>query len=78
MLENINTQYHQIEPYVLVDEVSNNEVYIGTSNSFNDKSKPIWRIKQIIKVGTVWVFRYPEGNQDFKFVWEDRLTLNYK
>lgn len=36
----INLQSYQIEPYVLIDEVSDNETYIGTSKSFSDKSKP--------------------------------------
>ena len=43
----MNIQHYNVEPYVLVDEMSDTEIYIGTSRTFNNRSKPIWRIKLI-------------------------------
>ncbi|MFW6377056.1 MAG: hypothetical protein ACOCZ5_00275 [bacterium] len=73
----MNIQQYNIEPYVLVDEVSETEIYVGTSRTFNTKSKPIWRIKRFWKVGSVWMQGFPDGRQDFIHVWDDRITYNY-
>jgi hypothetical protein len=73
----INVQSIFIEPYILVDELSTTEYYIGTSKSFNDMARPNWRIKRIVKIGNVWKFQYPDGKQDFIFIWDDRLSYSY-
>lgn len=78
MDNDVNIQHHKIDPYVLIDELSETEIYIGTSKSFPDKSKPYWRIKRILKIGNVWQMEHPEGNQDFKFVWDDRYSYMYR
>ena len=63
-------------PYKLVDEISTTEFYIGTSLS-SSKSTPNWSIKKIWKDETVWKFGFPDGNQNFSFIWDNRLTYNY-
>lgn len=73
----INIQAINIEPYLLVDETSTTEYYIGTSKSFSDPAKPNWRIKRIMKIGNVWKFQYPNGRQGFDFIWDDRFTYTY-
>lgn len=80
MLENsdINVQSIFIEPYILVDEPSTTEIYVGTSKSFSDQSKSNWKIKRIIKIGSVWKFQFPDGDQDFNFVWDDRFSYTYR
>jgi len=80
MLENsdINAQSIFIEPNILVDELSTTEIYVGTSKSFNDPSKSDWKIKRIVKIGSIWKFQFPDGEQDFNFVWDDRLLYTYK
>lgn len=79
MLENnlINNESIRIEPYVLIDELSGDEIYVGTSISFNDKGSNVWKIKRIIKLGTVWHIQFPNGNRDFIFSWDNRLTYTY-
>ena len=72
-----NVQHHNIDPYVLVDEMSNTEIYIGTSRTFNDRSGNIWRIKRYWKIGNVWFSGFPNGNQDFMYKWDDRLSYSY-
>jgi hypothetical protein len=66
------------DPIMLVDEMSAVEYFVGTSNNFNDAGKPTWRIRRIWKIGSVWRFGYPDGNQGFKYVWDDRYGYTYK
>ena len=72
-----NVQQHNIDQIMLVDERSSIEYYIGMSNNFKDPSKSSWRIKRILKIGNVWKFEFPEGNQEFKYIWDERLNYSY-
>jgi len=73
----INLQSYKIDPVTLVDEVSSTEYYIGISHNTKDESRPNWKIKKIWKDGTTWRFEYPDGRQEFKFIWSDRLSYTY-
>lgn len=73
----MNTQDYVREPFTLIDEKSETEFFIGVSVEFKDKSKPMWRIKRIWKTGNIWNFGFPDGNQDYKFIWNNRETYNY-
>ena len=65
-------------PKTLIDEVSATEFYIGVSIGGNDTGAPIWSIRRIVLVGTVWATAlYPNGDQSFNFIWDDRTILNY-
>lgn len=66
------------EPHVLIDEYSTTEIYYGVSNNSGDINSHNWRIRRALKSGTVWSFKYPEGNQGFDYVWSARLTYDYK
>ena len=68
----MNVQSYNFEPVTLIDEVSGDEFYIGVSNNGKNTSKPIWKIKKIWKDGTVWNVGFPDGDQSFKYVWDDR------
>jgi hypothetical protein len=72
-----NIQSFNIEPSTLIDEASSEEFYIGTSQSSRNTSKAIWRIKKIWKDGTIWKVEFPNGDQSFKFVWDDRSGYTY-
>lgn len=72
-----NTYQHKIEAPMLIDEVSSTEYYVGESNNTKDINKNNWRIKRIWKVGFVWYMGFPNGNQDYDFVWDDRDTYIY-
>lgn len=81
MLQNsdLNTQFQPQEPITLVHEYSTTEFYVGVSNNGNDTSKANWQIKKISKSGNVWnLNKFPDGDQSFKYVWDDRLTYIYK
>ncbi len=68
---------YTIEPYTLIDEASATEFYIGMSINGNAESSAVWKIKKIWKDGTVTYSGYPDGIQDFKFVWNNRTEYNY-
>ena len=73
-----NSQYQNIQPIKLIDEHSTTEFYIGTSNNGNYTSRAIWQIKKISKTSSVWnVTQFPDGDQLFGYVWNDRLTYDY-
>jgi hypothetical protein len=80
-----NVQSHNRDAVMLVDEISATEYYIGTSWNLADQSRPTWRIKKIWKDGSVWRFEFPRhtdplvntGNQDFVWVWNNRLSYTY-
>ena len=66
------------EPVKLIDEVSTQLYSIGTSNFGNASNSAVWKIKKIEKIGNVWsLAAYPDGNQDYKFVWDERGNYNY-
>lgn len=72
-----NIIQHDLKPPMLVDEVSSTEYYIGHSKNSKLKNKSNWRIQRIWKVGSVWNFGYPDGNQNFDFMWDLRDTYTY-
>jgi hypothetical protein len=73
----LNAQSYKIDPAMLVDEISSTEYYVGISNNSKDTNKAVWRIKKIWKDGTTWKFDFPDGRQEFVFVWNDRLSYTY-
>lgn len=72
-----NLQQDVYEPHILIDEYSSSEIYYGTSVSSSDTIGSTWRIRRAKKVGNVWSFKYPNGDQSFGFAWDDRLTYIY-
>lgn len=64
---------------LLVDEVTDGEeYYFGYAHPENDDvANPVWRIKKMVKTGTVYVFKFADGNADFDNIWDDRTSLTY-
>lgn len=79
-IKNNNDLYWlNLEPIKLIDEVSETEIYTGISKQGNKKDKAVWQIKKMLKTGTVWnTSLFPNGNQGFDFVWDDRATYTYE
>jgi len=69
---NDNVQIYDNQVSTLIDEVSTTEFYIGNSNGAKNTSAAIWKIKKIWQDGSVWNIGYPNGDQGFKFIWDDR------
>ena len=76
--KNNNVFDHAILPPMLVDEVSDIEYYVGHSKNTNKRGVGNWRIRRIWKVGSVWNFGFPDGNQDFVWNWDLRDTYDYQ
>jgi hypothetical protein len=72
-----NIQQHNIDPVKLVDVVSSTIIYIGISNNTKNTTKAVWRIQKISQIATVWNFEFPNGDQDFKYVWDLRDSYSY-
>jgi len=72
-----NLQLFNLEAPMLVDEISTTEYYIGVSENTKNTSQPNWRIKKISKSGTTWLFEFPNGDQDFKYAWDLRLSYDF-
>ena len=70
----LNIQFGNIEPITLIDEQSSEEYYIGVSTNGRDTSKPNWRIKKIWRDGTVWKIQFPDGDQSYLYVWDNRIS----
>jgi hypothetical protein len=67
-----------IAPITLIHEYSTTEFYIGISINGADTGTAHWSIRKISKTGTVWmVTQYPNGNQNFNFIWDERLLYTY-
>jgi hypothetical protein len=74
---NINQISVWIEPYTFTDNASGGTKYFGMSASFPRTDVPVWRIKKEWTVGTVTYMGFPDGNQEFKFIWDCRTSYNY-
>jgi len=73
-----NNNFQTTETTTLIDEVSATEYYIGVSDNGKFTNKAVWRIKKIKKTGNVWdVTLFPNGNQSYEFVWNDRTSYTY-
>ncbi len=76
-MSDINVDMQKQDAAMLVDEVSSTEIYVGISRNSKNPAGSNWRIKRIWQVGTVWNFGFPDGNQDFVFIWDDRYSYSY-
>jgi hypothetical protein len=75
---NINNRVNHVDEVMLVDELSTTEFYIGLSDNSSDKAKATWKIKRVLKVGSIWTFQYPDGIQKYEWAWDARLGYDYK
>lgn len=73
----INAQTYNSELRKLIEEVSSTEYYIGISESFVNIYEAIWQIKKISKTGDVWTIQFPNGDQSFNYIWNNRAGYTY-
>jgi hypothetical protein len=76
-LTELNYQSYNVEPAQIIDELSATEYYVGQSINGSDAAASTWKIKRIWKVSTIWHIGFPNGDQDFKYVWDNRFTYTY-
>ena len=77
-LSNINEINVCIEPYVFTEDITGGTKYIGTSASFPIITAEVWKIKKQWLSGGTCYMGFPNGCQDFKFIWDCRGTYTYK
>ena len=70
----LNIESFNVEPFTLIDEVNSEEFYIGISKNSRNTTKTNWRIKKIWKDGTIWRVQFPDGDQSYNYVWDDRIS----
>ena len=68
----------EYEPIKIIDSNDPNDIFVGSSVNGNDRNKPFWRIKRIININGIWYTQFPDGIQDYSYVWDNRLSYTYK
>lgn len=78
MLDGVVQYYDFQEIPIRIDEVSTTLTYIGYVQNLNpSETGPIWKIKKIQQVGTVWKILFADGDELFDNVWSNRASLVY-
>lgn len=74
----INARSYNFEPAILIHELSESEIYVGVSNNGGNVTASTWQIKKSVKIGDIWKINlFPDGDQSFSYVWNNRLTYTY-
>jgi len=60
-----------------IDEVNANTTYHCLAEPGCVTSEAKWRIRKIVKAGTVTTITWADGNTEFDNIADDRLTLTY-
>lgn len=60
-----------------IDEVSDSLFYLGWAELDTLESETLWKIRRIQQVGTVWEQKYVNGNEFYRYVWNDRASYAY-
>jgi hypothetical protein len=62
----------------LIDEVDSNTIYVGIASRATITSASSWQIIKILTTGTVTSVLYPNGNDGFLYIWDNRTTYTYQ
>lgn len=60
-----------------IDEVSDTLFYLGWAELATPESDPLWKIRRIQQIGTVWEQKYVNGDEFYRYVWDDRASYVY-
>lgn len=60
-----------------VDEASDTLFYLGFAELGTEENEPLWKIRRIQQVGSVWEQRYVNGDENYRYRWSDRATYPY-
>ena len=60
-----------------IDEVSKTLFYLGWAELATDEGDPLWKIRRIQQVGSVWEQKYVNGNEFYRYIWDDRSGYVY-
>ncbi len=62
---------------IRVDDASATITYVGEASLGASESSPVWRIKKLETIGSVFKITWADGNQFFDNTWSDRTILTY-
>lgn len=62
---------------IRVDDASSTITYVGEAPIGSAESSPVWRIKKLETVGSVFKVSWADGNMFFDNVWDNRASLTY-
>ena len=62
---------------ILVDEVSENEIYVGISEPWRATSDAVWQIKKITTSWTITRVEFANWTLDFNKIRDNRTTYSY-
>jgi hypothetical protein len=60
-----------------IDEVSKSLFYLGWAELDTLTSETYWKIRRIQQVGSVWEQKYVNGNEFYRYIWDDRASYAY-
>lgn len=60
-----------------VDEVSDTLFYLGFAELGTDEDEPLWKIRRIQQVGSIWEQKYVNGEEYYRYRWADRASYVY-
>ncbi len=62
---------------IRVDDASTTVTYVGQAPLGASESSPVWRIKKLETIGSVFKITWADGNQVFDNIWDNRALLTY-
>lgn len=74
---NYNKMPAQYKEREIVEEVSETLFYIGKCKTFCNPNMQGWQIQKIVKVDNSWMFQFPNGSQEYNYIWDERGTYAY-
>jgi hypothetical protein len=60
-----------------IDDLSSGLTYVGYALPGADENDPVWLIRKVYLVGTVYHVAYPYASKLYNQVWTNRASLNY-
>jgi hypothetical protein len=64
------------EDFTTIIDIVGSDIYIGKAGRGTPTSASLWRITHINTVNPI-VINYPNHNNQFKFVWDNRAGYTY-
>ncbi|HVI45224.1 MAG TPA: hypothetical protein VM802_10150 [Chitinophaga sp.] len=61
-----------------IDESIPNILYKGYSNPGVEPNVAAWAIERVERNGDIFSYRWAEGTQDYRFIWDLRYELSYR
>ena len=62
---------------IRVDDASPTVTYVGEAAIKSSEAAPVWRIKKLETVGSVFSITWADGTMSFNNVWDNRAALSY-